>query len=95
MAHRSLTASMAASYEFEQGQMLGREQERERLSVYFHCQLAPDLMTLAFSIESVRAELEAENHHAALKLKEVLERLTEMIEPIREEILKLTASDQN
>jgi len=57
--------------------------------------LAPDLMTLAFSIESVRAELETENHHAALKLKEVLEKLTEMIEPIREEILKLTASDQN
>ena len=52
-------------------------------------------MALAFSIESVRAELEAENHDAALKLKEVLERLTEMIEPIREEILKLTASDQN
>jgi hypothetical protein len=86
---------MAAFYEFEKGQMLGREQERERLSAYFHCQLAPDLMTLAFSIESVRAELEAENHDAALKLKEVLERLTEMIEPIREEILKLTASDQN
>jgi hypothetical protein len=57
--------------------------------------LAPDLLTLAFSIESVRAELEAENHHAALKLKEVRERLTEMIEPIREEILKLTAPDQN
>jgi len=57
--------------------------------------LAPDLTTLAFSIESVRAELEAENHHAALKLREVLERLTEMIEPMREEILKLTASDQN
>ena len=85
---------MDASYEFEKGQMLGREQERERLAVYFHCQLAPDLMTVAFSIESVRAELEAENHHAALKLKEVLERLTEMIEPIREEILKLAATDQ-
>jgi hypothetical protein len=90
-----MTADMATPYEFKKGQMLGREQERERLSVYFHCQLAPDLMALAFSIESVRAELEAENHHAALKLKEVLERLTEMIEPIREEILKLTASDQN
>jgi hypothetical protein len=86
---------MAASYEFEQGQMLGREQERERLSVYFHCRLAPDLTALAFSIESVRAELEAENHHAALRLKGVLDRLTEMIEPMREEILKLTASDQN
>ena len=51
-------------------------------------------MTLAFSIESVRAELEAENHYAAAKLKKALERLTEMIEPIREEILKLTASAQ-
>jgi len=86
---------MAASYEFERGQMLGREQERERLSVYFHCQLAPDLTALAFSIESVRAELEAENQDAALRLKEVLDRLTEMIEPIREEILKFSALDQN
>ena len=75
--------------------MLGREQERERLSVYFHCQLAPDLTALAFSIESVRAELEAENQDAALRLKEVLDRLTEMIEPIREEILKFSALDQN
>ncbi|HXM03079.1 MAG TPA: hypothetical protein VN939_10785 [Chthoniobacterales bacterium] len=95
MAHRYLTAGMAASYEFEQGQRLGREQERERLSVYFHCQLAPDLTALAFSIESVRAELESENHEAALRLKEVLDSLTEMIEPIREEILKFTALDQN
>jgi hypothetical protein len=86
---------MAASYEFEQGEMLGREQERERLSVYFHCQLAPDLADLAFSIESVRAELEAENHDAALRVREVLNRLTELIEPIREEILKFTVSDQN
>jgi hypothetical protein len=43
----------------------------------------------------VRAELESENHDAALRLKEVLDRLTEMIEPIREEILKFTALDQN
>jgi hypothetical protein len=86
---------MAASSEFEQGRMFGREQERERLSVYFHCQLAPELTTLAFSIESVRAELEAENHDAALRLREVPDRVTEMIESIREEILKFTVSDQN
>ena len=75
--------------------MFGREQERERLSVYFHCQLALELTTLAFSIESVRAELEAENHDAALRLREVPDRVTEMIESIREEILKFTVLDQN
>ena len=84
----SLIANMAASSEFEQGQALGREQERERLSTYFHSQLAPDLLALTFAIESVRAELETENHPAGLKLKEVLDRLSEIIEPIRQEISK-------
>ena len=77
--------------EFEQGQMLGREQERERFAAYFHRRLAPDLLTLAFSIEGVRAELEAQDHPSAPKLKELLNRLTEMIKPMREEILNETA----
>lgn len=75
---------------------LGREQERERFAAYFHRQLAPDLLALAFSIEGVRAELEAQDHPSAPKLQEILNRLTEMIEPMRQEILKETAlPDQN
>jgi len=87
---------MSGYSEFEQGQTLGREQERERLAAYFHRRLAPDLLALAFSIEGVRAELEAQDHPSAPKLQELLNRLTEMIKPMREEILKETATpDQN
>ena len=87
---------MSGYSEFEQGQTLGREQERQRFAAYFHRQLAPELLALAFSIEGVRAELEAQDHPSAPKLKELLNRLTEMIKPMREEILKETATpDQN
>jgi hypothetical protein len=67
--------------------MLGREQERERFAAYFHRRLAPDLLALAFSIEGVRAELEAQDHPSTPKLRELLNRLTGMIKPMREEIL--------
>ena len=82
---------MSGYSEFEPGQTLGRGQERERLAAYFHRRLAPDLLALAFSIEGVRAELEAQDHPSAPKLQELLNRLTEMIKPMREEILKETA----
>jgi hypothetical protein len=82
---------MSGYSEFEQGQTLGREQERERVAAYFRRQLTPDLLALAFSIESIRAELEAQDHPSAPKLKELLNRLTEMIKPMREEILEGTA----
>ena len=55
-----------------------------------------DLLALAFSIEGVRAELEAQGDPSAPKLQEILNRLTEMIKPMRQEILKETAPpDQN
>jgi hypothetical protein len=44
---------------------------------YYHRRLAPDLLALAFSIEGVRAELEAKGHPSAPRLKELLNRLTE------------------
>ena len=55
---------------FEEGIEVGRDQERQRLTAYFHDQLAPDLMALAFSIEGIRIELESEKHPAEAKLKE-------------------------
>jgi hypothetical protein len=83
---------MSSYSEFEQGQTFGREQERERFAAYFHRRLAPDLLALAFSIEGIRAELEAQDHPSAAKLKELLNRLTEMIKPMREEILEETGT---
>ena len=74
---------------FEEGIELGRDQERQRLAAYFHDQLAPDLMALAFSIEAIRIELENEKHPAEAKLKDIRDRLSKMLQPIRENILNL------
>jgi len=56
---------------FEDGIELGKDWERQRIAAYFHDQLAPDLMALAFSIEAIRMELESEKHPAEAKLKEI------------------------
>jgi signal transduction histidine kinase len=74
---------------FEEGIELGRDQERQRLAAYFHDQLAPDLMALAFSIEAIRIELENEKHPAEAKLKDIRDRLSKMLQPIRENLLNL------
>jgi hypothetical protein len=81
---------MATDSEFEEGRILGHAQEQRRLENYFHEQLAPDLMTVAFSLESIRAELEVENHPAASKLREVQNRLSEILAPVRHNFLSGT-----
>jgi signal transduction histidine kinase len=80
---------------FEEGIELGRDQERQRLAAYFHNQLAPDLMALAFSIEGIRSELESEKHPAETKLKEIRDRVSKMLQPIRENILNLVEDRPN
>jgi signal transduction histidine kinase len=80
---------------FEEGIELGRDQERQRLAAYFHDQLAPDLMALAFSIEAIRIELESEKHPAEAKLKDIRERVSKIIQPIRENILNLIEDRPN
>ena len=55
--------------------------------MYFHNRLGPELMALAFSIESIRAQLEADGHSAELKLREVRDRLSEILAPVRQAIL--------
>jgi signal transduction histidine kinase len=80
---------------FEEGIELGRGQERERLAAYFHNQLAPDLMALAFSIEAIRIELESEKHPVEAKLKDTRDRLSKMLHPIRENILNLIEDRPN
>ena len=80
---------------FEDGTELGKDRERQRIAAYFHNQLAPDLMALAFSIEAVRIELESEKHPAEAKLKEIRDRVSRMLQPIRENILNLVKSGPN
>ena len=80
---------------FEEGIEMGRDQERQRLAAYFHDQLAPDLMALAFSIEAIRIELESEKHPAEAKLKDIRDRVSKMLQPIRENILNLIEDRPN
>jgi hypothetical protein len=78
---------MDSDSEFEEGRVLGHAEEQRRLEIYFHEQLAPGLMALAFSRESIRAQLEADGHSAEPKLREVRDRLSEILAPIRQTIL--------
>src|SRR6201998_1115097 len=81
--------------DFEEGIELGRDQERQRVAAYFHDQLAPNLMALAFSIEAIRIELESEKHPVEAKLKDIRDRLSKMLQPIRENILDLVEDRQD
>jgi signal transduction histidine kinase len=79
---------------FEDGIELGKDWERQRIAAYFHNQLATDLMALAFSIEAIRIELESEKHPAEAKLKDIRDRVSKMLRPIRENILNLVENRQ-
>jgi hypothetical protein len=78
---------MDSDSEFEEGRILGHAEEQRKLENYFHERLAPDLMALAFEIESIRVQLEAENHPAEPKLREVQNRLSGILAPIHQAIL--------
>jgi Histidine kinase len=69
---------------------LGHAQEQRSLEIYIHDRLTPDLMALAFSIESIRAQPEADGHPAEPKLREVQDRVSEILAPIRQAILEKT-----
>jgi hypothetical protein len=83
------------SSDFAEGIELGIAQERQRLAAYFHDQLAPDLMALAFSIEAIRIGLACEKHPTEAKLKDLRDRLSKMLQPIRENILNLVEDRPN
>jgi hypothetical protein len=44
-------------------------------------------MSVAFAVEAIRSELEIENQPAEAKLAKVRDRLSKMLQPIRESIL--------
>ena len=54
---------------------------------YFHQTLAPDLMAVAFSLESIRADLELEGHPIEPELKRIEMRISEILTRLRETIL--------
>jgi signal transduction histidine kinase len=76
--------NMGSDSEFEEGRILGHVEEQRRLEMYFHDQLGPDLMALAFSIESLREQLEADANPAEPKLREIQDQLSEILTLIRQ-----------
>ena len=81
---------MGNDSEFEEGRILGHAQEQQRLEMYLHDQLGPELIAMVLEIESILAQLEAENHPTERKLREVQNRLSEILAPIRQVILSGT-----
>jgi hypothetical protein len=67
--------------EFEGVMAVRREHERQQIASYVHEYIAPELLSAAFSLESIRLELES-NHPVAAELKEIGNRLTKLIEPV-------------
>jgi signal transduction histidine kinase len=73
-----------ARSDFEVGTAVGKELQRQKVASYVHDHLAPELLAATFSIESVRARLERENHPCAEQLKQIQLGLTGPIRQIRE-----------
>ena len=69
------------SAELEAAMAVKREQERQRIASYIHEYIAPELMSVVFSIESIRLQLEDLHLPAAAKFKELGDRLTKLIDP--------------
>lgn len=53
--------------------------EDEKLEECFHATLAANLMTVAFSLESVRARLAVEGHPAEAELGQIGNRISEIL----------------
>jgi signal transduction histidine kinase len=85
---------MDTDSKFEEGRILGRAEERQKFEAYFHDTLAPDLMAVAFSIESIHARLEVEGHPIELELKQIEIRISEILTQVRETILSDHRSPQ-
>ena len=81
---------MSSDSEFEEGRVLGQAQEQQRLEMYLHDLLGPEVLALVFEIELIRAQLKADGHPAEPKLRDVQNRLSEILTPIREAILSET-----
>ena len=70
------------SAEFEGAMSVRRERERQQIAGYVHEYIAPELLSAVFSIESIRLELEGKNPLVDAELKQLGDRLTQLIGPI-------------
>jgi signal transduction histidine kinase len=79
---------MDSDSELEAGAAAGQEKERQRVSDYMHHRLGPELMAIAFSIESLGSRLEAAKHPAEAELKQIGRRIDDLFESVRKDVLK-------
>ena len=71
------------STEFEQGRLVGHEEERMRIVKMFHDEVSSPLMGSLFAFEVARSELESQGLPQAAKLARASELLTEASQKIR------------
>jgi PAS domain S-box-containing protein len=81
-----ISKSIKLDSEFEVGAAVGKELEQQKIRDYVHEQLAPEFMSAVFTLDSVRLQLEKENHPCAARLKHIQERFTQPLLHLREEL---------
>jgi hypothetical protein len=64
-----IPGSFKPDQEFEVGTAVGKELEKLNIRDYVHQHLAPEFMSVIFSLESIKAQLEKDNHPCAGSLK--------------------------
>ena len=80
----------SASTEFEEGRMLGQEEQRARLIQMVHDAVSPTMLGAIFAIESLKQTMQEENlPHAEIAfraselLAEAIEKLSDVLESTR------------
>ena len=81
------------STKFQQGQLVGREEEHTRIAQAFHQELSSGLLAAVFKIHSVKEKLRNASSPEAQQITEVSEILSETIEKITE-VLRNENTDQ-
>jgi hypothetical protein len=71
-----------ASPEFNEGRLVGQEEERSRLIQMFHDEVSPAMLAAIFAVESIKSALQAQNLPQAETAARASELLTEAIEKL-------------
>ena len=70
------------SAEFEQGRLIGQQEERARIVKSFHDEVSSTMMAALFAVESAKNTLEEQNLPASESLEKASESLSEAVEKI-------------
>lgn len=71
---------LPSSAQFEQGRLVGRQEERARIIKLFHDEVSSTMMAALFAVESAKNALEAQNLPVVLELEKASELLSEAVE---------------